>query len=69
MSDLDYSEAYDRIKIKHDFHCKKNRDYPVWWDCKKCKYFYTNNDHASKCLMYEIRDWTLFHIGRKDCNE
>lgn len=63
MSDLDFSEAYSRLKVENEFMCKRNFDVNTW-DCKSCPYFYKGgiSGAVSMCLKKEIRDWTLYRI-------
>ena len=63
MSDLDFSEAYSKLKVENDFMCERKLNVNPW-DCKKCPYLYRGGDKGlvTRCLLKEIRDWTLYRI-------
>lgn len=64
MSDLDFSQAFARLKVENDFMCERNFDCNKW-DCEgHCNYFYMGGMSGKLpcCLKRDVRDWTLYRI-------
>lgn len=59
MSELDYTKAFQRLKLENDFKCI---DVDMF-TCKKCEYFYQDEKYKiSKCLKQNVLEWALYHI-------
>lgn len=62
--DMDYSEAYSRLKTEHEFMCERQIGSPTSWDCKECPYYYKSEKWgASYCLKKEIEAWVLYRLS------
>ena len=67
MTENQAIQACIKLKVENQFLCKRNRKYVNPWDCKTCSYLYQAGDQGliTRCLLKEIRDWTLYRIEEK----
>lgn len=64
------TKAYARLRVDNDFMCERNLDLNTW-ECKGCPYYYLAGEtgRLPKCLMSEVKEWTLYQIEVKDDKE
>lgn len=61
----DLEKKYAKLLIvEHDFICEKGVTVTIEYKCKKCDYFYYDEDRFPRCLKRAIRDWALHRIDR-----
>ena len=70
MPDINYSKAFERLKIDNEYTCERHLNLN-WWECKECPYFYAGGStgRMACCLLHNMKEWVLYHIDISEDKE
>ncbi len=67
MGDMNFSKAFARLKVEHEYLCDRKIQDVNRWGCKGCEYYYEHSGYiVSRCLKSEIKDWMLYQINNSE---